>query len=754
MSLLRFAIVCSLTLCSVAAHGALIMEPVTTFGTNTDGSLRPGDVAFLTSESQFQRGMAYNPTTGHLLVVDRSPNSPANNAVYILNGETGEPIGQLDNSSTLAGGNAAFTLNLIGVGDDGAIYVANLTSSTTTLPQTRLYRWASETDPQTLVYPTLDFPADDPTGGNTNAIQRRWGDTMTVRGSGLNKQILLANRGTFAAIFTPDDGTYAHFTPKLLTTDVATGALGYGLTFGAGNTFWGTAGAQTDGPLLRLQFDTNAGTAITLSTLSTPSFPGTITPIYYMASSNLLAGITMVPGADVVRLYDVTDPSAPVLLDRKSFVTTNNNNIFGGSLALGTNGVLYALNSDNGIMAFRLTSAATNPLAPAFFLNPANRLVVAGGEATFAAAADSSLPVSYQWVQFGTNLVPGATNSTITISNLQLANAGTYYAIASNALGSATSGVAVLTVVLTPPTTLFFHDPFDYLDGSLIAGQGGWSSAQTVGTSEAGSLNVPGLAASSGNKLTWTTASMSLRKATGSTNISGSVYFSFAFRIDTLSSSTSIGQIAGFVATTNTADTGFGSKFLTRTNGLGGYNLGTAKGGGTTFSGWATNELAEGETVFVVGRYNIVEGTATDDTCDLWVNPSPATFGASNAPPPSVNAIGVGGTDLAQVNVFFFRGGAGAASKQVADEARVGLSWADVTPTVVAAPNLSIAASGNGTVTIAWPTSAAGFNLEGAANLNTPISWTPVTNSIIVSGGLNTVNVNATSGNQFFRLKK
>src|SRR5688572_19282266 len=261
MSLLRFAIVCSLTLYSVAAHGALIMEPVTTFGTNTDGSLRPGDVAFLTSASQFQRGMAYNPITGHLLVVDRSPNSPANNAVYILNGETGEPIGQLDNSSTLAGGNAAFTLNLIGVADDGAIYVANLTSSTTTSPQTRLYRWASETDPQTLVYPTLDFPADDPTGGNTNAIQRRWGDTMTVRGSGLNTQILLANRGTLAAIFTPDDGTYAHFTPKLLTTDVATGALGYGLTFGAGNTFWGTAGAQTDGPMLRLQFDTNAGTA-------------------------------------------------------------------------------------------------------------------------------------------------------------------------------------------------------------------------------------------------------------------------------------------------------------------------------------------------------------------------------------------------------------------------------------------------------------------------------------------------------------
>src|SRR6185369_15222224 len=121
-----------------ASAQSVLLQPLVTFGTNGDGTVRPGDAAFLTPTNQFQRGLAYNPTTGHLLVVDRSPNSSANNDVYILDGDTGATLGILNNGSTLAGGNAAFTLNLVGVSDDGVIYVCNLTSGTSTAPQTRL----------------------------------------------------------------------------------------------------------------------------------------------------------------------------------------------------------------------------------------------------------------------------------------------------------------------------------------------------------------------------------------------------------------------------------------------------------------------------------------------------------------------------------------------------------------------------------------------------------------------------------------
>jgi autotransporter-associated beta strand protein len=439
-----------IALLSISATGqVVVMQPLTTFGPNGDGSLRPGDVVCLTSAGQLQRGMAYNPTTGHLLVVDRATNSSINYFVYILDGASGVNLGTLATISPLAGGNAAFPLNLIGVADDGAIYAANLSNATGGSPQVRLYRWADESDPSpALVSPTPSFPNDDPSGGATDTSQKRWGDTMTVRGSGLNTQILLANRGTLAALYTPDDGTYSHFTPKTLTTDVATGALGYGLTFGGGDTFWGTSGANGNGPLLHLSFDAGAATGTTLTNFPPTNFPGTISPILVMGASNLLAGITMVAGPDVVRLYDISNTNSPVLLDRKSFITATNNAAFGGALALGTNGVLYALDSDNGIMAFTLATAGSNPLPPAFFLNPANITAQPNTNVTFTSAADSTLPISYQWF-YNTNFaIAGATNASLSLTNIQIINSGNYHAVATNHStgNSATSSIAVLNV--------------------------------------------------------------------------------------------------------------------------------------------------------------------------------------------------------------------------------------------------------------------------------------------------------------------
>ena len=443
----------------------LVMQPVTTFGTHGDGSVRPGDVLCLTAAGQLQRGMAYNPITGNLLVVDRATNGGFNYIVYIIDGNTGAQLGTLANATITDGGNAAFKLNLIGVADDGAIYAANLANSTTApTVETRLYRWASESDPSPVcVSPNGLGPTDDPSGGATAASQKRWGDTMTVRGSGLNTQILLANRGTLAALYTPDDGSYAHFTPKTLTTDVATGKLGYGLTFGAGDTFWGTSGAFGNGPLAHLSFNAVAGTATTLTNIPTTRVPGTLTPILVMPSSNLLAGITMVPGADVVRLYDITDTNVPVLLDRKSFVTDTNNAPFSGALALGTNGVLYALDSDNGIMAFTLTTVGSNPLPPVFFLNPANQTALLGTNVTLTSGADSSLAISYQW--YSNNVIidgsihESATNAFLTLTNVQLSFSANYHVIATNIYGSATSSVAAVTVTTSTSGAVTWNLP-------------------------------------------------------------------------------------------------------------------------------------------------------------------------------------------------------------------------------------------------------------------------------------------------------
>jgi alpha-tubulin suppressor-like RCC1 family protein len=86
-------------------------------------------------------------------------------------------------------------------------------------------------------------------------------------------------------------------------------------------------------------------------------------------------------------------------------------------------------------------------VVPARFLShPANRTQYAGGSTTFSFTLDGFGPFSYQWQHFGTN-VSGATNVSLTLTNLQFDQAGLYSVVVSNVAGSVTSSNAQLTVV-------------------------------------------------------------------------------------------------------------------------------------------------------------------------------------------------------------------------------------------------------------------------------------------------------------------
>ena len=68
---------------------------------------------------------------------------------------------------------------------------------------------------------------------------------------------------------------------------------------------------------------------------------------------------------------------------------------------------------------------------------------------------------------------------------------------------------------------------------------------------------------------------------------------------------------------------------------------------------------------------------------------------------------------------------------------------------------LSVTRSSNGQITVSWPSTAAGFQLEAAAFLEWPIQWYPVTNGISDDGILKIYIIFAGSQtNQFFRLKR
>jgi hypothetical protein len=90
------------------------------------------------------------------------------------------------------------------------------------------------------------------------------------------------------------------------------------------------------------------------------------------------------------------------------------------------------------------------PVPPTIASQPASRTVIVGSSATFAVGASGTGPLSYQWAREGVPLA-GATDSSLTLSNIQLANAGRYAVVVTNAQGSVTSSNAVLTVNLPPP---------------------------------------------------------------------------------------------------------------------------------------------------------------------------------------------------------------------------------------------------------------------------------------------------------------
>jgi pectate lyase len=96
----------------------------------------------------------------------------------------------------------------------------------------------------------------------------------------------------------------------------------------------------------------------------------------------------------------------------------------------------------------------TGPVAPAITSQPASQTVVTGGSALFGVIATGTAPLSYQWYKDG-SLISGATTSSLSLSNVQAADAGGYSVVVSNAVGTATSNTASLTVTDQLPGQIY-----------------------------------------------------------------------------------------------------------------------------------------------------------------------------------------------------------------------------------------------------------------------------------------------------------
>ncbi len=98
-----------------------------------------------------------------------------------------------------------------------------------------------------------------------------------------------------------------------------------------------------------------------------------------------------------------------------------------------------------------LTNAGTltiTPVLPSITTQPQNRNVGVGGNTSFSVSATGPL-LSYQW-QLNDAPIAGATASTLTLTSVQLGDAGAYSVIVSNGSGTITSSNATLTVSAKP----------------------------------------------------------------------------------------------------------------------------------------------------------------------------------------------------------------------------------------------------------------------------------------------------------------
>ncbi|MDI9380420.1 MAG: hypothetical protein QM845_05980 [Verrucomicrobiota bacterium] len=84
-------------------------------------------------------------------------------------------------------------------------------------------------------------------------------------------------------------------------------------------------------------------------------------------------------------------------------------------------------------------------LTPGFLSVPQNQALVSGATAVFGVVARGEAPLSYQWFHDGVP-IDGATNPTLELTNVQIADVGDYRVRVSNALGENLSTVATLSV--------------------------------------------------------------------------------------------------------------------------------------------------------------------------------------------------------------------------------------------------------------------------------------------------------------------
>lgn len=349
------ALVVAAGLASSATAGTL--TPLASFGANgwrAPRAILVGDAAgsnngtnynylgdgTLGSSANLERSFAYNPATGNLVLVSRSP---AGNGIRILNGTTGADQGPLAlGSGVISGG--TFTTNCVAVGPSGSIYVSNLAAGVAT-SAFKVYNWTGEA----AAAPTTFFSSTNP-GGTVGNF--RLGDSLAISKDGSTLAAGYQNNSTSVGVgYLTINTTTAVATARSTFTPAVNNSFRIGLTFGASAT--DVLGKQTSDSLRITEYLTNTSAIASLTSAGEgPIAHVTIAGVPYLAALDV--------NNSLVRVYDISTPTAPNLV---ASGTTTSGTLVGNGNASGSvqwgaiddanqTATLYAMSSNQGIQAF------------------------------------------------------------------------------------------------------------------------------------------------------------------------------------------------------------------------------------------------------------------------------------------------------------------------------------------------------------------------------------------------------------------
>ena len=172
--------------------------------------------------------------------------------------------------------------------------------------------------------------------------------------------------------------------------------------------------------------------------------------------------------AHTVYYSTLAAPASFILLGTVNYNPSNPSNVpcatratltgASGVLASNVAGVRFDFttpSSENGYCGYAeigLFGVSASPVVATNTL-PVTAADIVGSAVTFQAAFTAASPLAYQWLKIGsgvTNDVPGATNPTLTLTNLQASDAASYQLRATNAFGVAISSASSLAVSSVP----------------------------------------------------------------------------------------------------------------------------------------------------------------------------------------------------------------------------------------------------------------------------------------------------------------